>query len=60
MSQPFHVAEIFTGISGKYVEMQDSIDSFQAVLGGEFDEYPEGAFYMVGAGAEIVEKAKTM
>merc|ERR1712054_453531 len=46
MSQPFHVAEIFTGYSGKFVDMQDSIDSFQAILGGEFDEYPEGAFYM--------------
>merc|ERR1712086_459226 len=60
MSQPFHVAEIFTGYSGKFVDMQDSIDSFQAILGGEFDEYPEGAFYMIGKSEEIIEKAKNM
>lgn len=60
MSQPFHVAEIFTGYSGKFVEMQDSINSFQAILDGEFDEYPEGAFYMIGKSEEIVEKAKNM
>jgi len=60
MSQPFHVAEIFTGYSGKFVDMQDSIDSFQAILAGEFDEYPEGAFYMIGKSEEIAEKAKNM
>merc|ERR1712013_725863 len=60
LSQPFHVAEIFTGYSGKFVDMQDSIDSFQAILGGEFDEYPEGTFYMIGKSEEIIEKAKNM
>jgi ATP synthase F1 beta subunit len=60
MSQPFHVAEIFTGYSGKFVNLADSIQSFKSILAGEFDEYPEGAFYMIGKSEEIAEKAKKM
>jgi len=60
LSQPFHVAEIFTGAPGKYVSLKDTISSFKAILAGEYDELPEQAFYMVGTMEEAVEKAKNL
>jgi F-type H+-transporting ATPase subunit beta len=60
LSQPFHVAEVFTGSPGKYVSLKDTIRGFQGILGGEFDDLPEQAFYMVGSIDEAVEKAKNM
>jgi len=59
LSQPFFVAEIFTGAPGKYVTLKDSIAAFKAILEGEYDHLPEQAFYMVGGIDEVVEKAKT-
>ncbi len=58
MAQPFHVAEQFTSISGKYVPLQDTIKGFKAILDGEMDEYPESAFFNVGTIEEVKEKAK--
>jgi len=60
LSQPFHVAEVFTGSPGKYVSLADTIRGFQGILGGEYDDLPEQAFYMVGSIDEAVEKAKNM
>jgi F-type H+-transporting ATPase subunit beta len=60
LSQPFAVAQQFTGIDGKYVKLEDTVDSFERVVAGEFDELPEQAFYMVGSIDEAVEKAKTL
>jgi len=60
LSQPFHVAVQFTGFPGKYVKLQDTIESFERVLSGEFDHLPEQAFYMVGGIDEAVEKAKKL
>ena len=60
LSQPFHVAEIFTNFPGKYVKLEDTIRSFKAVAEGEYDDLPEQAFYMVGSIEEVVEKAKAM
>lgn len=60
LSQPFHVAEVFTGSPGKYVSLKDTIRGFQGILGGEYDNLPEQAFYMVGSIDEAVEKAKKM
>jgi F-type H+-transporting ATPase subunit beta len=60
LSQPFHVAEQFTGIPGKYVKLTDSIRSFQEILAGKYDDLPEQAFYMVGTIEEVQEKAKSM
>jgi len=60
LSQPFHVAEIFTGAPGKYVSLKETIRGFQGILNGEFDELPEQAFYMVGTIDEAIEKAKNM
>ncbi len=60
LSQPFHVAEVFTGSPGKYVSLKDTIRGFQGILDGEYDELPEQAFYMVGSIDEAVEKAKNM
>jgi F-type H+-transporting ATPase subunit beta len=60
LSQPFHVAEQFTGIQGKYVSLSDSIRSFKMIVAGEMDQLPEQAFYMVGSIEEAVEQAKTM
>ena len=60
LSQPFAVAAQFTGIEGKYVKLADTIDSFERVVAGEFDELPEQAFYMVGGIDDAVEKAKTI
>ena len=58
MSQPFFVAEQFTGVEGRYVSLEDSISGFEAIVNGEMDEYPENAFSYVGTLDEVVEKAK--
>ncbi len=60
LSQPFHVAEVFTGISGKFVQVEDTVASFKAVVDGEYDHLPEAAFYMVGGIEEAVEKGKKL
>jgi F-type H+-transporting ATPase subunit beta len=60
LSQPFSVAEEFTGIKGAYVKLSDTVESFERLVSGEFDELPEQAFYMVGGIDEAVEKAKTI
>ncbi len=60
LSQPFHVAEVFTGSPGKYVSLKDTIKGFKAIVAGEYDHLPEQAFYMVGSIEEAVEKAKTL
>jgi F-type H+/Na+-transporting ATPase subunit beta len=60
LSQPFHVAEQFTGFKGKYVKIEDTIRSFEELLDGKHDNLPEQAFYMVGNIDEAVEKAKTL
>ena len=58
LSQPFHVAENFTGVPGKYVPVRDTIRSFKAIIDGEMDEYPEWAFFNVGTIEDVIEKAK--
>jgi F-type H+-transporting ATPase subunit beta len=60
LSQPFHVAEVFTGSPGKYVSLKDTIAGFQGILAGEYDHLPEQAFYMVGSIDEAVEKANNL
>ena len=60
LSQPFHVAEVFTGSPGKYVPLKETIKSFKAILEGEYDHLPEQAFYMVGSIEEVIEKAKSI
>ncbi|CAI5481225.1 unnamed protein product [Closterium sp. Yama58-4] len=60
LSQPFHVAEVFTGSPGKYVDVKESITSFQGVLDGKYDDLPEQAFYMVGGIEEVVAKAEKL
>ncbi len=60
LSQPFFVAEVFTGAPGKYVSLKDNLAAFKAILAGEHDDLPEQAFYMVGGIEEAVEKAKNM
>jgi F-type H+-transporting ATPase subunit beta len=60
LSQPFHVAEVFTGSPGKFVSLKDTIRGFKAIVAGEYDHLPEQAFYMVGSIEEAVEKAKKM
>jgi F-type H+-transporting ATPase subunit beta len=60
LSQPFFVAEVFTGAPGKYVGLKDTIAGFKAIVNGEYDHLPEQAFYMVGPIEEAVEKAKTL
>ena len=60
LSQPFHVAEVFTGSPGKYVPLRDTIAGFKAILNGEYDHLPEQAFYMVGGIEEAAEKAKNL
>jgi F-type H+-transporting ATPase subunit beta len=60
LSQPFHVAEVFTGAPGKYVSLKDTIAGFQGILDGQYDDLPEQAFYMVGSIEEAVEKAKNL
>ncbi|MEZ5570602.1 MAG: F0F1 ATP synthase subunit beta [Halioglobus sp.] len=60
LSQPFHVAEVFTGSPGKYVSLKETIAGFQGILSGQYDHLPEQAFYMVGSIDEAVEKAKKL
>jgi len=60
LSQPFFVAETFTGSPGKFVSLKDTIRGFQGIINGDYDELPEQAFYMVGGIEEAVEKAKTV
>ena len=60
LSQPFHVAEVFTGSPGKYVKLEDTIKAFEGIVAGEYDHLPEAAFYMVGGIDEALEKAKKM
>ena len=60
LSQPFHVAEVFTGSPGKFVSLKDTIRGFKMIVNGECDELPEQAFYMVGGIEEAFEKAKTL
>ena len=59
-SQPFHVAEQFTGLQGKYVKLEDTIRGFREIVDGKHDDLPEQAFYMVGTIEEVIEKAKTI
>ena len=58
LSQPFHVAENFTGVPGKYVRLKDTIAGFKAIVDGDMDEYPEWAFFNVGTIDDVIEKAK--
>jgi len=60
LSQPFHVAEVFTGSPGKFVQLEDTIKGFKGLIEGEYDHMPEQAFYMVGSMDEAIEKAKKM
>lgn len=60
LSQPFFVAEVFTGLSGKYVSLKDTVEGFQKILNGELDNLPEQAFYLVGPIQEVLEKASTL
>ena len=59
-SQPFQVAEVFTGTPGKYVDLKDTISGFKGIMAGDYDDVPEAAFYMVGDIAEVLEKADRM
>jgi F-type H+-transporting ATPase subunit beta len=60
LSQPFHVAEVFTGSPGKLVDLKDTIRGFKGLCNGEYDHLPEAAFYMVGTIEEAIEKAKKL
>ena len=60
LSQPFHVAEVFTGMQGVYVKLEDTIRGFKGIVDGEYDDVPEQAFYMVGTIEEVLEKAKNL
>jgi F-type H+-transporting ATPase subunit beta len=60
LSQPFHVAEVFTGSPGKLVDLKDTIAGFRSIVAGEMDDIPESAFYMVGTIEEALEKARKM
>ena len=60
LSQPFHVAENFTGVPGKYVPLKETVRGFKAIIDGEMDDYPEAAFFNVGTIDDVIEKAKTM
>ena len=60
LSQPFHLAEVFTGSPGKYVSLKETIAGFKAIVDGEYDDLPEQAFYMVGSIDEAVAKAKKL
>jgi len=60
LSQPFHVAEVFTGFPGIFVKLEDTIRSFAAIISGEYDTLPESAFYMVGTIDDAVAKAETL
>ena len=58
LSQPFHVAEVFTGTPGVFVNLQDTINGFDDLVNGKYDDIPEAAFYMVGSIEEAIEKSK--
>ncbi|HVB67255.1 MAG TPA: F0F1 ATP synthase subunit beta, partial [Acetobacteraceae bacterium] len=60
LSQPFHVAEVFTGFPGVFVPIADTVRSFKAICAGEYDHLPESAFYMVGTIEEAVKKAESL
>jgi F-type H+-transporting ATPase subunit beta len=60
LSQPFHVAEVFTGTPGVFVNLEDTIKGFRGIVAGDYDDLPESAFYMVGTIEEAVEKARKM
>ena len=60
LSQPFHVAEVFTGSPGVFVKVEDTIRSFKGIVAGEYDHLPEAAFYMVGTIEDAVKKAEAM
>jgi F-type H+-transporting ATPase subunit beta len=60
LSQPFFVAEQFTGMAGKYVKLEETVKSFKALIAGQYDDLPEQAFYMVGSIEEAIEKAKKL
>ena len=60
LSQPFFVAQVFTGAEGKYVTLADTISAFQGIVSGEYDHMPEQSFYMVGSIDEAIENAKSM
>ena len=60
LSQPFHVAEVFTGTPGVFVKLEDTIKAFKAIVAGEYDDLPEASFYMVGTIDEAVAKAKKL
>jgi len=60
LSQPFHVAEVFTNQAGKFVSLKDTIAGFKGIMEGQYDHLPESAFYMVGTIEEAVEQAKKM
>ena len=60
LSQPFFVAEAFTGTAGKYVPLKETVRGFREILSGNYDELPENAFYMVGTIDEVAEKAAAM
>jgi len=57
LSQPFFAAEVFTGMAGKFVTLEDTIRSFKGIIKGDYDDVPEAAFYMVGSIEEVLEKA---
>ena len=60
LSQPFHVAENFTGVPGKYVPVKETVRGFKMIIDGEMDSYPEAAFFNVGTIDEVIEKARSM
>jgi F-type H+-transporting ATPase subunit beta len=60
LSQPFFVAEVFTGLSGKYVSLEESVKAFKQILQGDYDSFPEQAFYLVGGIDDVIEKNKTL
>jgi F-type H+-transporting ATPase subunit beta len=60
LSQPFHVAEQFTGLKGVFVSIEDTIKAFNSIMDGEVDEYPEAAFNLVGTLDDAIEKGKKM
>ena len=60
MSQPFAVAETFTGIKGKYVKLEETVSSFERLVAGEFDQYPEQAFFMAGGADDVIENARKL
>jgi F-type H+-transporting ATPase subunit beta len=60
LSQPFHVAEVFTGSPGLFVAVEDTVRSFKGICAGEYDHLPESAFYMVGTIEDAVKKAESL